>query len=496
MNQLVVLPVVLAFVTSVASLAAARAPRVQRVVAIGGFALAFLAAAALGAVVWSSGIQVVEVGSWPAPFGITLVADHLSSAMLAVSSLILLAGAVYAVETPEGRPLGRRHYPMLGVLAVGIYGAFVAGDLFNLYVWFEVILIASFVLLTMGGKRGQLRGGVKYVAINLVASALLLTSVGLVYGLTGTLNLAELSMRLQEVPSGASAAVALLFLVALGIKAGLFPLFGWLPDAYPNAPIAISAVFAGLLTKVGVYALVRVFTLLFAGGSTSPNGVLLVLATLTMLTGVLAAAAHRDVRRILSWHVVSQIGFMLMALAISTPLAMVGLVFYVVHHIVVKTNLFFVSGLAERFGGSFSLSELGSLYRERPWLAVLFLVPALSLAGLPPLSGFWAKLLVIKATLDAGHYAVAAAALVAGALTLYSMSKIWLEAYWKPRPVEVSRRQVRPGLTTVLPCATLAVVTLLIGVAPAAPYAYAERAAGELLDPSVYVTAVLGAPTP
>ena len=508
-SQWVAAPIVVPLVTAVVGIALGSRARLQRVVVLAGLAASLVVSLVLGALVWRAGIQVLEVGGWTLPFGIALVADHTSVAMLAVSSLIVLAGAAYAAATLDPERVRSGYYPLIAILAAGISGAFVAGDLFNLYVWFEVILITSFVLLTLGGSREQLRGGVKYVAINLVASALLLTAVGLLYGMTGTLNLAELSLRVATLPAHLTTAVALLFVVALGIKAGLFPLFGWLPDAYPSAPIAVSAVFAGLLTKVGVYALVRLFSLLFSHEGGTSQAVLLVLAGLTMVTGVLGAAGQRDVRRILSWHVISQIGYMIMALALFTPLALVGLVFYVVHHIVVKTNLFLVSGLAERAGGSFSLERLGGLYRERPWLAALFFVPAFSLAGLPPLSGFWAKLVVIKASLDAGSYLIAAVALVVGALTLYSMSKIWVEAYWKPRPADdaaasqpsgaASSQTSAPGkglLPAALPSIALAAITIFIGLSPAGLYGLAERASAELLDPAGYVAAVLGRAAP
>jgi multicomponent Na+:H+ antiporter subunit D len=289
--------------------------------------------------------------------------------------------------------------------------------------------------------------------------------------------------------------VATLFLVAFGIKAAVLPLFFWLPASYHTPPIAIAAIFAGLLTKVGVYALIRTFTLLFAHDLAFTHTLLLWTAGLTMATGVLGAAAQTDVRRILSFHIVSQIGYMIMGLALMTPLALVGAVFYIVHHIIVKANLFLIAGVADRLLGSFELKNLGGLYRSHPWLAILFIIPAFSLAGFPPLSGFWAKLILIKAGLDVGAYVIVAVALVVGLLTIFSMTKIWNGAFWKPlaeglAPAPTDRRAL---VLMASPVATLAVLTLIIGLWAEPFFRFATAAAASLLDPSAYVAAVLGA---
>jgi len=274
-------------------------------------------------------------------------------------------------------------------------------------------------------------------------------------------------------------------------------LFFWLPASYHTPPVAVSAVFAGLLTKVGVYALMRMFTLVFTHDTGFTHSLLLVAAGLTMVTGVLGAAAQMDFRKILSFHIISQIGYMVLGLALFTPLALVGAVFYLVHHIIVKANLFLVSGVARRLTGSFDLASIGGLYKSSPVLAVLFLVPALSLAGFPPLSGFWAKLLLIKASLDVGAYVMAATALVVGLLTVFSMSKIWLEAFWKPHPDGTAPALTGlahfPRTVLLLPVGALAALTVTIGLFPEPFMTLAERSAGQLLDPAAYVRAVMGA---
>jgi multicomponent Na+:H+ antiporter subunit D len=254
----------------------------------------------------------------------------------------------------------------------------------------------------------------------------------------------------------------------------------------------VSAVFAGLLTKVGVYALVRAFTLVFTGDTALTHGLILAVATLTMATGVLGAAAQFEFRRVLSFHIVSQIGYMVLGLGLFTPLALAGTVFYLMHHIVVKTNLFLVGGIVRHLGGTLDLAALGGLYRRRPGLALLFLVPAFSLAGIPPLSGFWGKLVLVKAGLDAGQYAVTAVALAVSLLTLYSMTKLWNEAFWKERAEERVPAAAPVPWTLLGPVVALAAITVAIGLGAGPVFDLASRAAAQLADPSHYVTAVLG----
>jgi multicomponent Na+:H+ antiporter subunit D len=495
--SLLVLPLLIPLLTALATLAAGTAPRVRRAASVAGAAGLLGASVALLAAVWEGGIQHVQVGNWPAPFGITLVADVLSALLLVVVGVIGLTVLVYALASVDREREQVGFHPLYHLLLLGVAGAFLAGDLFNLYVWFEVLLITSFVLLVLGGERAQVKGTVTYVFVNLVASLCFLAAVGVLYGIAGTLNLADLAVRLPAAGApGLVSAAAMLLMVAFGIKAGLFPLFAWLPASYPTPPVAVTALFAGLLTKVGVYALIRVFTLLFTHDTGYTHAILLAVAGLTMTAGVIGAVAQTDVRRILSFHIVSQVGYMVMGLALFTPLALLGAVFYIVHHIVVKTALFLVGGLAERAGGSALLADLGGLYRSRPGLAVLFLVPALSLAGLPPLSGFWAKLVILRAGLEAEAYVAVAAAVAAGILTLVSMTKIWNEAFWKALPESRSGDRPDGGASfspaLVLPVVALVAITGAVGLYAEPLVALAERSAAELLDPSAYVAAVIG----
>jgi len=489
-------PIIIPFAAAAVVLLARRQPTFQNVTSM---LAAFLHLAWGGGLLYSvhhSGIQVLHVASWPAPFGIALVADHLSALMVVITGVIYTAVCVYAQAEITFDQRQRGYDSLLHILVGGISGAFLTGDLFNLYVWFEVMLMASFALLVMGRTRAQLDGGVKYVVINLISTLLFLTGLGLVYGLTGTLNMAHLHVKLGMVSDpGLVAAVAVVFLTAFGIKSGLFPLFFWLPASYHTPPVATSAIFAGLLTKVGVYALIRTFTLIFPFEDNGLRELVLTAAAATMIVGVLGAATRYQIRRILSFHIISQVGYMILGLGLFTPLALSGAVFYLIHHMIVKANLFLISGLIQRCTGSFELERAGGLYRSHGVVAFLFFIPAFSLAGFPPLSGFWAKMILIKASLDAGHFVLAGVAAVVGLLTVFSMVKIWTEVFWKPQPAitESPAAATQPmDARMLIPIAAMVVLTVLIGLSPEPVYQLARTAAEELLDPGAYVYAVIG----
>jgi multicomponent Na+:H+ antiporter subunit D len=497
---LLVAPILIPLVaTSVTALLWSR-PDAQRMVGLGAAVLLFVATLALLAEVMTGGMVVGQMGNWPAPFGITLVVDHLSAAMLVITGLMGLAVAVYAMGPGAQERDKAGFQPLFHALLMGVAGAFSTGDLFNLYVWFEVMLIASFGLLVLDRTREQLDGGIRYVMLNLVGTTFFLLAIGLVYGLTGTLNLADLARVAPTVENqGALAAAAVLLLIAFGAKAAVFPLFNWLPASYHTASMPVAAIFAALLTKVGVYAIIRVFTLVFAHDHALFGPIIAIVAILTMVVGVLGAAAHYDVRRILSFHIISQIGYMLVGVALMTPLALAGAVLYIVHHIVVKANLFLVAGAMRQVGGGYALKRMGGLWAAAPLLGLAFLVPALSLAGIPPLSGFWGKLVVIRSGLEAEAYLLAGIALAVGLLTLYSMIKIWNEAFWKaaPEPAPAPAKGewgLRQRVATFAPIVALCAVTLTIGLWTEPFAAFSLAAAEGLLDRQGYIDAVLGIP--
>lgn len=488
------LPLIIPFATAVIAYLLRHSPS-GKWASVTGSGAGLVAAIVLMAIVLDQGVVAAQMGQWAAPFGITLVADLLSAVMVLITAITGFAVAIYAMGdvTEAQERLG--YHGLFQVLIAGVTGAFLTGDLFNLYVWFEVMLIASFGLLVLMGGREQIDGGVKYVALNLISTIFFLMGIGLLYGLTGTLNFADLALKVEGVENqGLLTVVAMMFMVAFGVKAAVFPLFFWLPAAYHTPSFSVSAIFAGLLTKVGVYALIRCFTMVFDHDIGFTHTILLWVACLTMVVGVLGAAAQSDFRKILSFHIISQIGYMVLGLALMTPLAIVGAVFYLVHHIVVKANLFLIAGVAKRLTGGTEVYQIGGLYKYAPFLGILFLIPAFSLAGFPPLSGFWAKYIIVKATLDIEMWFVAFIALAVGLMTIYSMTKIWAEAFWKNHPdgVEPRLSNLDNKWAQLLPIGGLAVLTIIIGMNPEPFVQFAERSAVQLLDPTDYITAVLG----
>ena len=501
MNLIIVLPIVIPLLFAIVMLFFWKNVKAHKILNVIASIFSLAVSIILLSDVNSSGIISLQVGSWQAPFGISLVADLLAAIMVLITAVIGLAASVYSLGSMDEQREKFLYYPLLQFLLMGINGAFLTGDIFNLYVWFEVMLISSFVLLALGGKREQLEGAIKYVTLNLLSSAIFLAAVGILYGIVGTLNMADLARKIPLVEQKELVTVvSFLFMVAFGIKSAVFPLFFWLPASYHTPPIAVSAIFAGLLTKVGVYALIRVFTLIFVQDTNFTHTVLLIIAGFTMLTGVLGAASQNDMRKILSFHIISQIGYMIMGLALFSPLAIAGAIFYIIHHIIVKTNLFLVSGVVDKMKGSFELKKIGGLYKYYPLLGLLFLIPALSLAGIPPLSGFWAKFVVIKAGLEINQMFIVGVALFVGLLTLFSMTKIWNEAFWKddPRGSEnilvdsFSTVSISKKALMLSPIIILALITIIIGFNAEPFFNIANNAAAQLLNPNEYISKVLG----
>jgi multicomponent Na+:H+ antiporter subunit D len=496
--SLLALPVLLPLIGAALSLLAIGTLRIQRAVGVLTSTGALAAGIGILVEVESEGITALDMGGWRAPVGITLVADLTAAMFLVVSLAVLLLVQVYAIgqSADEARP--RVAHPVYLVLTAGVSLSFLTGDFFNLFVGFEVMLISSYVLLTLGAGKEQIRAGMTYVVINVLASTMLLTTVGLIYGATGTVNMADLVTKFAELPESTRTALGLLLLAVFATKAAVFPFFSWLPDSYPTAPIAVTAVFAGLLTKIGVYTMIRSTTIL---GLEQLTDILLIAAGLTMVIGVVGAIAQDDMKRLLSFHIISQVGYMVMGLGLYTVAGLAAAVLYIVHQIPVKTVLFLVGGMVERTTGSNALHSLGGLVRKGPVMAALFALPALSLAGIPPFSGFLAKLAVVQAGIGAEAYVVVAASLVASLLTLFSMSKIWAGVFWgKPgEPVIPTLADDAPKLRAprIMTAATAAMVamTLVIPVFAGTVYDLAERAAEDLLDPTAYVEAVFGPAT-
>lgn len=526
MNSLVPLPVVLPLFGAGVALAFGRSARAQRIISVTVLAAVVAVTGVLLAQADAHGPQVLNVGGWPAPLGITLVADRLSALMLLVSAIVTLCVLVYSfgqgvVEYGRDTPLSVYH-PTFLVLSAGVSIAFLSGDLFNLYVGFEVLLAASYVLITLGGTGARIRAGSTYVIVSLLSSVVFIAAIALVYAATGTVNLAQLAERLEALPDGVSLILQLMLLIGFAIKAAVFPMSAWLPDSYPTAPAPVTAVFAGLLTKVGIYAIIRTQTLLFPD---SPLTELLMWAALfTMVVGILGAVAQSEIKRMLSFTLVSHIGYMVFGVALATAAGLSGAIFYVVHHITIQTTLFLVAGLIERRGGSTALDRLGGLAKLAPVLAVLFFVPAMNLGGIPPFSGFLGKLGLLQAGVEVGSwlaYLLVAGGVVTSLLTLYAMAKAWNGAFWQTTPerlvpvsgsagravTDLHGKPVRdeapdpsdrsPGDPRPLPAAMMWPTAVLVVLGSALTllagplYDFTDRAAHDLRERTPYIEAVL-----
>ncbi|GGM50747.1 Na+/H+ antiporter subunit D [Longimycelium tulufanense] len=452
------------------------------------------------------GPLVVQVGDWPVPIGITLVADRLSALLLVVSTVVTLAVLLFAlgqrVTETRYRVFVPVFHPSYLLLVAGINLAFLAGDLFNLFVAIEMMLAASYVLITLDPTTVRVIAGMTYTVSSLTSSLLFLTAIGLVYAATGTVNLADLSAKLAALPVGLRAALALLLLVVFGIKAAMVPLHFWLPDSYPTAPAPITAVLAALLTKVGVYAMLRTQTLLFPRPDFWP--LLLVLALATMAVGIMGAIAQDDINRMLSFILVSHIGFLLLGLALFNVAGLTGAILYMIHHITALAAMFLVSALIVWRAGTSAMREMGGLVRTDPGLAALFSLPAMSLAGLPPLSGFVAKFALLRASVDAAAvltYTLAVAAVLTSLLTLYALGRAWSRIFWgEPRGASAGREapdklKARTWMSSpLLPGATAVLVAsgVLVAVLAGPLTGLSQRAAADLANPQQYRSAVLG----
>lgn len=445
---------------------------------------------------------VLALGAWPAPFGIVQVADGLSTILLTLTAVIMMATVPYAMGTLDQRAR-MNFYPLLLFLLTGVNGAFLAGDLFNLYVFFEVLLMASFVLLTLGGRPGQINGGIRYVVLNLLASTLFLASAGIAYGTLGTLNMAHMAERMDLAPTAIRTLLASLLLIAFSSKAGLFPLFFWLPSSYHTPHPAVTALFGGLLTKVGIYALFRIFPLLFPGFLEGWQTLILAIAGFTMLTGVFGAMAVSTIRRVLSFHIISQVGYMVMGLGLAVAgnglaagFGMAAGILYLVHHMIVKTALLMAGGAAEMEIGSGSLikNRLTGLASRRPALAVIFFAAAFSLAGVPPSSGFISKLSLLQVALDSQHWIIAAVSLLVSVLTLMSMVRLWQKAFWgdpnAPIYPTAPLAKTSKRWLTLTPIAGLVALSLAIGIFSGPLFQLTEVAAQQTLDRDGYIAAV------
>jgi multicomponent Na+:H+ antiporter subunit D len=485
----------------------ARSPRGQRIIAIASLSITLLLEISLLVSTLGREPKAVFLGGWAPPFGITMVVDTFASFMLVVSTLVSLAVLIFATdqgaEESENRGPVTIFYPTFLILVAGVSNAFLAGDLFNLYVGFEILLTASYVLMTLGATDPRIRAALTYVVVSVTSSVLFLVAIAMIYGATGTVSMADLAGKLDALPEGTRYALHAMLLVAFGIKAAVFPLSFWLPDSYPTAPAPVTAVFAGLLTKVGVYAIIRTETLLFSGDNFGP--VLMVAGGITMVVGILGAIAQYDLKRLLSFTLVSHIGYLIFGIGTGSLIGLGASIYYVAHHIIVQTSLFLVAGLIERQRGVTNIERLGGLAKTNPFISLLFFIPAMNLSGIPPMSGFLGKVGLVNAGIALNTpigWVLVGVSVLTSLLTLLAIARVWNRAFWREPGeskivaatigVEEDHAGECPtatmyGATTALVVAGLA---LTVGAGPL--YTMAHHSAEQILERTPYVKAVLG----
>ncbi len=500
-DNTLIFPVLVHLFTAIVTLFFWRKTVSQRVISIMGSVVAMGVSIELFAKVWTGGILTLQAAGWDAPFGISFVADVFSSSMVLLTSFSGFAVSLYsATGVARGRML-YGYFPIFHFLLMGLNGAFLTGDIFNLYVWFEVIIIASFVLMTLGGRKAQIEGSVKYMAMNILASTFFLTGIGILYGITGTLNMADLSLKIGALENRKLVDItAIFFVIGFGIKSAVFPLYFWLPSSYHTPPSAVAAVFGGLLTKVGIYALFRIFTLIFIPDDFLST-LLIVLAIFTILTGTFGAVIKNNIRRVFSYLIVCHIGFMIGGLGMYSEIALTGALFYLFHDILVKTNSFLIAGLIRKLRGTMNMDKLGGLYAEYPLLSLLMAIVLFSLVGIPPLSGFWPKIYLFEAGFMDHHYLLIGAIIIGSFATLYVITNLWAKVFWKDQTTasgeELLTDDFKPmtrfrKALLVTPIAFLAAITLYIGLGAENITLVVQHIAREMKDPSPYIEAVLG----
>jgi multicomponent Na+:H+ antiporter subunit D len=496
-DWLVILPSAICITIGAVLMMLRHSMRTHAYLAIAGLVLSLACNVALVERVITSGPFTMVMGRWLPPFGIAFTADLTGTLLALAGGIVALCAAYNAAREIDGPSRRYGFYPFLMLLMAGVNGAFLTGDIFNLYVWFEVLLISSFGLLVLGSHKEQIDGALKYAVLNLIATTLFLISVGYLYGIFGTLNMADITLKAREMDETAPLMpLAVLFTVAFGMKAAAFPVNFWLPASYHTPRIVVSALFGGLLTKVGIYALLRVLVMLFPAQLSQLSGLIAASAVLTMVLGAMGALAQSDIRRMLGYVVISGIGYMLAGIAIASEVGLGAAIFYALHSVVLMTALYFLAGHMARMGGSWSLKGLGGLYAKAPWFSGLALALFFAASGLPPFSGFWPKALLVKSALDAQFYWLAFGILFSGFLVTLAFGRVFLLAFWRPQADTGKGQKVDAGVSVGGDAPSLLAVTLLtvlitiFGLFPNSLIELSQQAAAGLLDPTAYIQSV------
>lgn len=490
MNNIVVLPMVIPILVGIVLIFFRPAMIIQRWISFLAMIINALISVVILQRIQTDGILRLDFGGWKPPFGILFVADSFSVLLVLTTSLVTAVCLLYSFTSVGSRREQMFFYPFVLIMVAGVNGSFLTGDLFNLFVFFEVMLVASYVLVSLGGTKAQLRESFKYVAINVLASWFFLVAIAYLYGTVGTLNMAHLSVRIAEAGQGPLLTViAILFLLVFSLKAGLV-LYYWLPGSYSVPPTAIAALFGALLTKVGIYALFRTFTLLFYHEPSFTHTLIGIMAGVTLIGGSLGAIAYNDIRQILSYNVVIAVGFILVGLAVATPTAIEGSIYYIVHDMIVKALLFLLGGTMIALTGTANIKRMSGLIRNYPLLGWLFFIVMLSLAGIPPFSGFIGKVLVGQGAIETGAFILLALAFISSIFVLYSLLRIFMNCFWGE--TIISKEDEQPLRTSwLIPSVILTVGTVVLGLGAELLAPFVTDAANTLVDPQIYIDAVL-----
>ncbi len=491
MTHLLVLPILIPLGTAIALLLLRFYPMGRRVV-IGVSGLSILAVdVVLIRSIHQNGIQSYNLGGWSAPYGIILVGDLLSGIMLVLASIVALSALAYSFGYLNKDAQQALFHPLFFFLWTGTNGAFLTGDIFNLFVMFEVILLSVYSLLAMLGEKKQIESGIKLISMGLFSSALFLAAAGGIYAFAGTLNMADLALKIKpHVDHPLVSAIAMLFIGVFGLKAAMMPLHFWLPDVHSAAPTPISAMLSGILIKVGVYAIIRVFCLIFVDLQGYFQTFILTMACITMFVGALGAVAQTDIKRLLAYSSISQIGYILMGVGFFTVAGMSAALFYIISHGIIKSSLFLAAGVLKKMRGSMEISEHGDMLTISPAFTLFFFIGVISLGGIPPSGGFFMKFQLIKAGLDGAFYIPVIVAFLVSLMTLFYLFRTWQKVCLSGPPQAAPLAM--PSLKLLAPVGVLALLSLALGLAASPVSELTQAAAQQLFSPESYIRAVMG----
>lgn len=492
MINLLLFPIIIPFFFAMILLFFKERVIVQRILTVIGLALSLVASLWLIATVKAEGVQTVTLGSWPAPFGITMVSDMFSALLVTTTIVITFFVVLYSFSSIGNERERFFYYPAILFMITGINGAFTTGDIFNMFVFFEVLLIASYLLIVLGGEKRQLRESIKYILVNVISSAIFVITVAYLYSIIGTLNMADISVKIAEINQPAIISVlAILFLIVFGIKGAIFPLYFWLPNSYAAPPIPVLALFGALLTKVGVYAITRTYTLFFVHDIGFTHQFLMVLALLTIIAGCIGALAYFDVKQIIIYNIIIAVGVILFGVAQMNTSGLEGAVYYLIHDMLIKAALFVLIGIIVYVTGTSNLREMGGLIKTHGTLGWTYLVAAFGLAGIPPLSGFLGKVLITKGAFEADHIVGSIVILASSLIVLLSVIRIFIYAFWGAPKNELPVRNRGVYRQMMIPAVGLVLITIVYGIGAEWIMPYMTDAADVLADPSIYINAVL-----